>query len=170
MALDRIVSMVLRVAELVFAAIVAGVNGEYLHKSDASSWTLGRFIYTEVVAGIAIFLAILRLFPFASHFVSWPVDIFVSILWWVAFGLLVDLVGSGCGGVFNWSNVAPRGDSCGKMKAVIAFAFLSAVLWLASALVGFFWVRSRERSAAKVDAAHHSRRHGRRGWGRRSRV
>lgn len=91
MALERIVSMVLRAAELVFASIVAGVNGEYLHKSNASSWTLGRFIYTEVVAGIAIFLAILRLFPFASGFISWPVDIFISILWWVAFGLLVDV-------------------------------------------------------------------------------
>lgn len=52
------------------------------------------------------------------------------------------------------------------MKAVIAFAFLSAVLWLASALVGYFWVRSHERRAAKVDAAHQRRR----GWGRRSRV
>lgn len=91
MALERIVSMVLRAAQLVFAAIVAGVNGEYLHKSNASSWALGRQIYTEVVAGLAIFLALLRLFPFASHFFSWPVDIFMSILWWVAFGLLVDV-------------------------------------------------------------------------------
>ena len=91
MALDRIVSMILRAAELVFAAIVAGVNGEYLHKSNGSAWSLGRFIYTEVVAGIAILLALLRLFPFASHFLSWPIDIFISILWWVAFGLLVDV-------------------------------------------------------------------------------
>ena len=91
MALDRIVAMVLRVAELVFAAIVAGVNGEYLHKSAASSWDDGRFIYTEVVAGVAIFMAILRLFPFASNFFTWPIDILVSILWWVAFGLLVDV-------------------------------------------------------------------------------
>jgi hypothetical protein len=91
MALERIVSMVLRAAQLVFAAIVAGVNGEYLHKANGSSWELGRQIYTEVVAGIAIFLALLRLFPFASNFFSWPVDIFMSILWWVAFGLLVDV-------------------------------------------------------------------------------
>ncbi|KAK0385022.1 hypothetical protein NLU13_7500 [Sarocladium strictum] len=166
MALERIVSMVLRAAQLVFAAIVAGVNGEYLHKSNASSWALGRQIYTEVVAGLAIFLALLRLFPFASHFFSWPVDIFMSILWWVAFGLLVDLVGTQvCGGLWDWSNIAPRGDACGKLKAVIAFAFLSAVLWLASAIVGFFWVRRQDRHATKVDA-HHHRRHGRRGWGR----
>lgn len=167
MALDRIVAMVLRAAELVFAAIVAGVNGEYLHKSNGSAWSLGRFIYTEVVAGIAILLALLRLFPFAHNFLSWPIDIFISILWWVAFGLLVDLVGSKvCGGIWDWSNISPRGDACGKLKAVIAFAFLSAVLWLASAAVGFFWVRRQERRAARVDAAHHHRRHGRRVWGR----
>lgn len=91
MALDRLVSLVLRAAELVFAAIVAGVTGEYLHKSNASSWALGRFIYTEVVAGISIFLALIWLFPFSSTFVHWPVDIFISILWWVVFGLLANV-------------------------------------------------------------------------------
>lgn len=91
MALDRIVSLVLRGAELVFAAIVAGVTGEYLHQSHASAWDLGRFIYTEVVAGIAIFLALIWLFPFSSTFTHWPVDIFVSVLWWVVFALLVNV-------------------------------------------------------------------------------
>lgn len=91
MALDRIVSLVLRAAELVFAAIVAGVTGEYLHRSNASSWELGRFIYTEVVAGISIFLALIWLFPFSGTFIHWPVDIFVSILWWAVFGLLANV-------------------------------------------------------------------------------
>lgn len=76
------------------------------------------------------------------------------------------MIGDGCGGVFNWSNVSPRGDTCGRFKAAIAFAFLSAIVWLASALVGFFWVRRRERRVAKADAAH-ARRHP---WYRRSRV
>jgi len=170
MALDRIVSLVLRVAELVFAAIVVGVTGDYIHTTDnyETSWDLGRFIYTEVVAALAILLAILRLFPFASHFFTWPVDLFVSACWWASFGLLVDLIGNTCGGVFNWSNLAPLGDVCGKFKADIAFAFLSALCWLVSALVGFFWVRSEERRAARVDAAH-SRHHHRR-WYRRSHV
>lgn len=91
MAIDRIVSMVLRAAELAFAAIVAGINGEFLHKSNADSWALGRNIYTEVVAAISILLALLWLIPFSATFTHWPVDIFISILWWVAFGLLVDV-------------------------------------------------------------------------------
>jgi hypothetical protein len=91
MALDRIVSMGLRAAELVFAAIVAGVTGDYLHHAHGSSWNLGRFIYTEVVAGLSIFLALIWLIPFSSTFIHWPMDIFISILWWVVFGLLVDV-------------------------------------------------------------------------------
>lgn len=91
MALDRLVSLILRSAELVFAAIVAGVTGDYLHKSHASAWDQGRFIYTVVVAGISIFLALIWLFPFSSTFTHWPVDIFISILWWVAFGLLANV-------------------------------------------------------------------------------
>ncbi|KAL6415165.1 integral membrane protein [Ilyonectria robusta] len=90
MALDRLVSMALRAAELVFAAIVAGVTGEYLHRSHASSWDLGRFIYTEVVAALSILFALLWLIPFSGTFIHWPMDIFMSILWWVSFGLLVD--------------------------------------------------------------------------------
>ncbi|UNI20637.1 hypothetical protein JDV02_006709 [Purpureocillium takamizusanense] len=165
MALDRVVSLLLRAAELAFAAIVAGVTGEYLHKSGASSWDLGRFIYTEVVAALSIFFALIWLVPFSSTFIHWPVDLLLSVLWWVSFGLLVDLIGSSCGAVFDWDNVAPRGDQCGKFKANIAFAFLSAVLWLASALVGLFWVRRRERLAARADTYHRHHR-----WYRRSRV
>jgi len=166
MALDRIVSMGLRAAELVFAAIVAGVTGDYLHHAHGSSWNLGRFIYTEVVAGLSIFLALIWLIPFSSTFIHWPMDIFISILWWVVFGLLVDLVGGSCGAIFDWGNVSPRGDQCGKFKADIAFAFLSAILWLVSALVGFFWVRKREQRAARADAAYSTRRR----WYRRSHV
>ncbi|QPH04830.1 hypothetical protein C2857_002173 [Epichloe festucae Fl1] len=164
MALDRLVSMMLRAAELVFAAIVAGVTGDHIHKSNASAWHLGRFIYTVTVSGIAIFLALIWLFPFSGTFVHWPVDVFVSILWWVAFGLLADLLGSSCGAIFRWDNVSPRGDQCGRFKAALAFSFLSAILWLASALIGIFWVRNRERHAARADL------HQRRGWRRRRRV
>ncbi|KAF5530548.1 integral membrane protein [Fusarium mexicanum] len=162
MALDRVVSLILRAAELVFAAIVAGVNGEYLHNArGASSWQLGRFIYTEVVAALGMLFSLLLLIPFSSTFVHWPLDIFMSINWWIVFGLLVDLIGNSCGGVFDWDNVHPvHGDQCGKTKAVIAFSFLSALLWLVSALVGFFWVRRRERTVARAEAAHHNRRRG----------
>lgn len=159
MALDRILSFVLRAAELAFAAIVAGILGHYLDNSEASSWDNGRHIYTIVVAALAMLLSLLWLLPFSSAFVHWPVDLFISILWFVAFGLLVDLIGDGCGGIFNWGNITIRGDDwCGRFKAVIAFAFLSAICWLVSAIIGFFW--TRRRTSAVADRPVRQRR----GW------
>lgn len=92
MILTDLVSVILRIAELVFAAIVAGLNGEYLHAvRNTSSWDQGRFIYAEVVAGIAIFFALIWLFPFSGSFTHWPLDLVISISWFVAFGLIVNV-------------------------------------------------------------------------------
>ncbi|CAI0649247.1 unnamed protein product [Colletotrichum noveboracense] len=158
MAIDRIVQMIFRAAELAFAAIVTGITGAYLHAHDnASSWDNGRFIYTIVVSSISMVLALVWLLPFSGSFVHWPMDIFISILWFVSFGLLVNLIGDGCGPVFDWSNVSPRGDDCGRHKANIAFTFLSAIIWLASALIGLFWVRRRTAVADNRPAVHRRR-------------
>ncbi|KAH8671303.1 marvel domain-containing protein [Xylariales sp. PMI_506] len=149
MIMTDLFSMILRLAELAFAAIVAGVNGAYLHAvSNSDSWSQARFIYAEVVAGISIFLSLIWLFPFSGNFVHWPVDVIISICWFVAFGLIVNLLGSNgtCGYIFDWNNVALNGvDQCGNWKAVIAFAFLSAICWLVSAIIGVLWVRDHER-------------------------
>lgn len=149
MILMDIFSVILRLAELAFGAIVAGINGKYLHDvHNTSSWDQGRFIYTEVIAALAIFLAIIWLFPFAGSFTHWPVDIIISLCWFAAFGLLVNFLNGTCGYIFDWGNVSFRnGDQCGKWKAVIAFSFLSAICWLVSAIVGVLWVREKETRA-----------------------
>lgn len=92
MGLERIVVFTLRLAELAFGAIVAGINGKFLHDSEGvDSWTIGRFIYAEVVAGISLFFALIWLIPFSSSLTNWPLDIFISLNWWAVFGLLVDV-------------------------------------------------------------------------------
>ncbi|KAI0134382.1 integral membrane protein [Xylariales sp. AK1849] len=161
MILTDLVAMILRLAELAFACIVAGVNGAYLHAvRNSDSWSQARFIYTEVVAGVAIFLSLIWLFPFSGSFVHYPLDIFISICWFVAFGLIVNLLGGSCGAVFNWSGVNLHGtNQCGNWKAIIAFTFVSAIIWLVSAIIGIIWVRDHERKQYR-----------RRTWGRRSRV
>lgn len=148
MHFEHILSFIFRLAELAFAAIVAGITGQYLHQNHAaSSWSMGRWIYTEVVAGLSIFFAIIWLFPFSGSFIHWPTDLVLSIAWFVSFGLLVNLIGNSCGYVFDWNNVSPGGDQCGKFKADIAFAFLSAICWLISAILGILWVRNRTATA-----------------------
>lgn len=136
MLLADLFSIILRLAELAFAAIVAGLTGVYLHRSQgASAWSLGRFIYTEVVAGLSIIFALIWLFPFSGSFIHWPTDFVISVMWFVAFGLLVDWLGDGCGYVFDWSDVSFDGG-CSLWKADVAFAFLSAIVWLVSAILG----------------------------------
>jgi hypothetical protein len=98
MILVDIISMILRLAELVFGAIVLGITSHYLHLSKGvSAWHLGRFIYTDVVAGLSVLLAIIWLFPFSKSFIHWPADFIISIAWFVSFGLLVRWLNGSCG-------------------------------------------------------------------------
>ena len=98
MILADLFSIILRLGELAFAAIVAGLNGEYLHAvQGARAWDIKRFIYTEVVAGLSILLAIIWLIPFSSSFIHWPADLIISVCWFVSFGLLVDYLDGNCG-------------------------------------------------------------------------
>lgn len=93
MILLDLASVVLRIAEVGFATIVAAVNGKYLHDiSDfRTHWQEARFIYTEVVAGLALVLALVWLIPFSGSFTHWPVDLFISVCWFAAFGVLVNV-------------------------------------------------------------------------------
>ena len=90
--MSRLVSVLLRTGELAFAAVVAGIVGEYLHAYDKQHlWPQGRFIYTEVIAGISMLLALFWLFPFTASVINWPGDLILFLLWIVAFGLLVNV-------------------------------------------------------------------------------
>lgn len=146
--ISRVVSIVLRAGEIACAAVVAGVIGSYLHQFDKNNaWPQGRWIYTEVIAGLSILFGLIWLIPFSSGFISWPLDLIISLAWFAAFGILVDaLNGMPCGGIFHWGNI--RGDgNCSRWKASEAFSFISAILWLASTLVGiWFTYRTRRHS------------------------
>lgn len=155
-----IVSMILRLAELAFAAIVAGLVGDFLHsvQGSSSSWDLGRFIYTEVIAGFSIILAIIWLFPFSGSFIHWPADFVISVCWFVAFGLLVNYLNGACGYVFDWSGIGFSGtNTCAMWKAAIAFCFLSAICWLVSAILGIYWTH-RRTAPAIADGGYRRRR------------
>jgi len=159
MLIADLVSMLLRLAELAFAAVVAGLTGRYLHALEGvSSWHLGRFIYTEVVAGLSILFAIIWLFPFSGSFIHWPADFIFSVMWFAVFGLLVDWLNGACGYVFYWGDISLDNgvNSCSEWKANVAFAFLSAICWLASAILGIYWVR-RHRTTVPVTTTYRRR-------------
>ncbi len=112
-------------------------------------WDMSRFIYTVVVGGLSIILAIIWIFPFSSSFINYPVDFLLSIMWFVAFGLLANWFGNGCGNIIVWNRFwFARGRTCSELKADIAFCFLSAILWLISAMVGVYWTHRQLPIAA----------------------
>ncbi|KAJ5197111.1 hypothetical protein N7449_007590 [Penicillium cf. viridicatum] len=160
--ISRLASIILRVAEIAFAAVVAGVIGHYLAEvnhsgADVDWWPQSRWIYTEVIAGLSILLGLIWLIPFSSGFFSWPMDILISFAWFAAFGVLVDTIRRlPCGSIWSWHF---RGDqTCGRWKAAEAFSFLSAIIWLTSAIVGiWFTFRVRQNPTDGVR---------RRRWGR----
>ncbi|KAH7350730.1 integral membrane protein [Rhexocercosporidium sp. MPI-PUGE-AT-0058] len=161
MVLTDILSLCLRIGELAFTSVVAGLNGEYLHNTrHSSAGSRKRFIYVEVIAAIGILFSLLFLLPFMTSFMHWPVDLFLFIGTMVAFGLLAHY-DKQCGSVWNWHGIT-HGGACDKFKATIAFLFLASIFFLASAILGW-WVSRRRTRTAHVDSAHH----GRRKWYRR---
>ncbi|CZT41398.1 related to integral membrane protein [Rhynchosporium secalis] len=167
MILTDLLSLCLRIGELAFSAVVAGLNGEYLHNTvetrRGSTNARKRFIYLEVVAALGILFSLLFLLPFASSFLHWPADFFTSILFIVAFALLAHY-DQKCGSVWNWKGITESG-ACDKFKATMAFTFLAAVFFFVSAILGCL-VSRRRTKAARVDTNTHAT-NGRRKWYRR---
>ncbi|MCJ1367114.1 hypothetical protein MMC16_006246 [Acarospora aff. strigata] len=151
----RLVNIPLRIGELAFAATVAGLIGRYLHRvHNTRAWDHKRFIYTEVVAGLAMLLALLWLIPFNANIVHHVVDLLMFVLWMIAFGLLVNFIGPlKCGSVFSWGDITEKG-TCQRWKAAVAFTFLSAMFWLASALLGMWMARRARRNVVATDGTH----------------
>ncbi|KAL4877522.1 marvel domain-containing protein [Aspergillus karnatakaensis] len=153
---SRLVSIILRIAEIAFGAVVAGIVGWFLHEfGDIDFWPRPRWIYSEVIAGISILFGLIWLIPFSSGFFMWPLDLLISLAWFAAFGLQVDANNRlNCGSIWRWGSITD--DSyCGRWKASQAFSFLSAIVWIVSALVGI-WFTFRVRRHVS-DSHRHSR-------------
>ena len=89
---SRTVSIIFRVTELVSAAIVAGILGNYLlNIHEAGFRNNNRIVYAISVAGIAIFFSLVLLPPLRYSFYAFPLDFAILVLWMVAFGLLVNV-------------------------------------------------------------------------------
>ncbi|KAK4934690.1 hypothetical protein LTR10_024108 [Elasticomyces elasticus] len=159
--ISRIASMALRVAELVFAAVVIGNISSYLHQYHRNSGLpLARFIYVDIIAGLSILLALLWLLPFASGFFHWPIDLLLSFAWFAAFAILINYISNhtSCRGHTNvglsGTNTGySNGLGCGRWRAAESFSFLSAIFWLISALLGLWFIHRERSKRVRADGA-----------------
>jgi len=169
MILSRALSFGLRFAEFVCSAVVLGIVGHFLRvRHKTGSGPRGREIYTEVIAAFSLVLSLVWLLPFTSTFMHYPMDVILSFAWFAAFGALVNWLHKlNCGGAFDWDGLT-HGGQCNQWKAAEAFAFMSAIFWLASALLSIYVyhkVRKGETTTVATDGAPRRRR-----WGRKSAV
>lgn len=171
---EDLFSLLLRIGELIFSTIVAGINGAYLHNIKGTpAWSKKRFIYTEVIAAIGILFSLIFLIPFASSFIHWPVDLLLFVGFMIAFGLLTNFIGPmNCGSIWNWNGITGKGV-CSRLKADIAFCFLASIFFLVSAILGFMVIhrrRARGTTAVAGDGVGANAGRGRRKWYRSSYV
>jgi len=159
-SVSKVLSVILRLGELVFGVIVLAVLGRFLYLvGEANAYADSRVIYTTVVSSIAIALSILLMPPFTYSFMAFPVDFILFALFLVAFCLLEALTGTNtCGAVWYWSYwgffwggfwrtpvlVTGPGDigwaGCSAWRTVLAFTFISSMTFLCSSFLGVYVV------------------------------
>lgn len=89
---SRVISVLLRVGELICAAIVCGIMGYYLRAlDDANGPYNSRVVYSVAMAGISILLSVVLLPPLKYSFAAFPLDFAIFICWMVCFGLLLNV-------------------------------------------------------------------------------
>ena len=89
MRASSVLSVALRLMELISAAIVTGIVGKYTHYTNVAHDDAGsRMIYTLAIAGISLAFSLVFMPPFSYSFYGFFVDFALFICWIVAFGLL----------------------------------------------------------------------------------
>jgi len=174
MRASSVVSVILRITELISAAVVTGIVGEYTHYVDVANDNPGsRIVYTIAIGGIGIFFSLILMPPFSYSFYAFLVDFALFLLWIVAFGLLENL--GSCDSEwylthwgYYWGGwwrtpqvrltpVLVGTSACGKWRATLAFSFIGGFCWLASGILGLYVCikkyekRQTEKNVAAVE-------------------
>jgi hypothetical protein len=156
MIIARTLSLALRFAQFVCAAIVLGITAHFLHiyNGDATinkyDIPFDRLIYSIIISSVSLVLALIWMVPTTASIIHWVVDLLFAAAWFAIFGILQDWYDNEllCGNGWHWRFF---NGGCGQWSAAQAFAFLSAVLWLVSAILGVLIWSKRNQGAAPVE-------------------
>lgn len=156
MQLSRIISIALRFAQFVSAAIILGLTAYFLHQKEAHNiGPMSRLIYTIVIAAISVLLSLLWMVLPQATLIHTITDLFFCAAWFVVFGLLQDYYDDQirCGSTWDWSSIDVTNNYCGQWNAAQAFSFLAAVFWFASFIVGLLSWNRKDRAPVVTDGA-----------------
>lgn len=90
---SKVVSVVLRIGELISACVVCGIMGRYLtlQDDDANAPYNSRIVYAVAMASISIFFCLVLMPPLKYSFLAFPLDLSIFVCWMVCFGLLANV-------------------------------------------------------------------------------
>jgi hypothetical protein len=122
---------VLRLLQLVLACAVIGLYGQYLRwANNAGEHADGRWIWAVVVGGLSALTAIIYAIPYfpLRFFFIW--DVLLFFFWLIVFAIFANL----------YIHEDPEGNHhIEQMRDAVWLDLVNWILWLISALVGFFY-------------------------------
>ena len=117
---SKIVSVFLRVWEIICAAVVTGIVGYYVHYlHHAHVGTPSRISYAIAIGSISIFFGLVLLAPLRYSFWAFPLDFAIFVMWMVAFGLLVDASGTTLCKLQKLTDSAAHRNRCLQLNLVL---------------------------------------------------
>ncbi|KAL6705420.1 hypothetical protein ACN47E_007069 [Coniothyrium glycines] len=157
MLFSRLASLILRVGQFIFAAIVLGLTAYFLYeRTRYGVGPFARIVYSVIWASLSIIFAIIWAIPTSSSMTGYASDLIFTAGWAAVFALLVRWFnGAGCGSAWNWSGFSlSRDNYCGQWRAAQAFSFLSMVFWFATFILGVLTVHRLNRRATAIGGRH----------------
>jgi hypothetical protein len=152
MPVARIISIVLRIAQFITAAVVLGLIAYFLHQYDKYHvGPFNRLVYSVIIAAISVWLSLLWVILPHATWAHWLTDLIFCAAWFAVFGLLQDYYDDSinCGSTWAWNNINFTNNYCGQWNAAQAFSFLAAVFWFASFIVGVLaWSKAKHAPVA----------------------
>ncbi|KAF1923757.1 uncharacterized protein M421DRAFT_425462 [Didymella exigua CBS 183.55] len=139
MIFTRLLSLILRFAQFVFAAVVLGLTSYFMYQRTRNSvGPFGRTVFAIVWSSLSILFSIIWMIPTKSTMASYGSDLVFTAGWAAVFALLVIWFnGADCGSAWAWGGISlSRSNYCGQWKAAQAFSFLSLVFWFTTFVLG----------------------------------
>jgi hypothetical protein len=122
-----LVRLVLRFFQFVLALTVAGLYGVDLHHANkAHAYTDGKWVFAEVVAGLAAFTCLVYAVPFFKSYWAFGWDWILFILWTTLFGIF--------GKIFIPAHPTPKQSGQIRMKHAVWVDLTNMLLWFITAI------------------------------------
>ncbi|EMC94260.1 hypothetical protein BAUCODRAFT_141621 [Baudoinia panamericana UAMH 10762] len=141
-AIGAIIRAVIRFFQFILAIVVCALYGVDLQNAHrAHSYTDGRWVFAEVVAGLAAVTTIVYAVPFVKSYWAFGWDWILFILWTALFGLF--------GSLYIHYHPSPKQSGQIRMKHAVWVDLVNMLLWFITAIYStliFFLFRSDRRT------------------------